>query len=147
MKKSFVFAAALAMSAVMSMSCLAEGEKVTATGVGQGIDGDVVVEVEADETTIYSITVVEQNETPGIGSVACETLPGAMVDANSILVDGVAGATVTSNAIKDAVREALTSAGLDASAFEVEQEDSSEPAEKEEVTLDCDVVIVGAGGA
>ena len=147
MKKSFVFAAALALSAVMSMSCLAEGEKVTATGVGQGIDGDVVVEVEADETTIYSITVVEQNETPGIGSVACETLPGAMVDANSILVDGVAGATVTSNAIKDAVREALTSAGLDASAFEVEQEDSSEPAEKEEVTLDCDVVIVGAGGA
>lgn len=147
MKKSFVFAAALAMTAAMSMSCLAEGEKVTATGVGQGIDGDVVVEVEADETTIYSVTVVEQNETPGIGSVACETLPGAMVEANSILVDGVAGATVTSNAIKDAVREALTSAGLDASAFEVEQEESSEPVEKEEVTLDCDVVIVGAGGA
>ena len=101
MKKSFVFAAALAMSAVMSMSCLAEGEKVTATGVGQGIDGDVVVEVEADETTIYSITVVEQNETPGIGSVACETLPGAMVDANSILVDGVAGATVTATVVKN----------------------------------------------
>ena len=147
MKKSVVLAAALSMSAVMSMSCLAEGEKVTATGVGQGIDGDVVVEVEADETTIYSVTVVEQNETPGIGSVACETLPGAMVEANSILVDGVAGATVTSNAIKDAVREALTSAGLDASAFEIEQEQSSEPVEKEEVTLDCDVVIVGAGGA
>ncbi|MCR5161843.1 MAG: flavocytochrome c, partial [Lachnospiraceae bacterium] len=127
--------------------CLAEGEKVTAKGVGQGIDGDVVVEVEADATTIYSVTVVEQNETPGIGSVACETLPGAMVEANSILVDGVAGATVTSNAIKDAVREALASAGLDASAFEVEQEAAEEPAEKEEVTLDCDVVIVGAGGA
>ena len=46
--------------------------------------------------------MVIQNETPGIGSVAVEQLPGEMIKANSILVDDISGATVTSTAIKDA---------------------------------------------
>lgn len=39
---------------------VAEGA-VTATGSAKGMEGDVVVEVTADATTIYSITVKEQN--------------------------------------------------------------------------------------
>ena len=77
--------------------------KVTGTGSAKGIEGDVVVEVTADADTIYSIVVTEQNETQGIGSVACEQLPDAMVAANSYNVDGIAGATVTSDALKEAV--------------------------------------------
>ena len=73
----------------------AEDGKVTATGVGQGIDGDVVVEVTADAGTIYEVKILEQNETPGIGSVAVEKLPGMIVEANSINVDSIASATVT----------------------------------------------------
>ncbi len=125
---------------------LAEGERVTAQGVGQGIDGDVVVQVEADANTIYAVEVLQQNETPGIGSVAVEQLPGAIVAANSIAVDGIAGATVTSNAIKDAIKQALSDAGIDAAPFEVAPE-AAAAAEKTAETLDCDVVIVGAGGA
>ena len=125
---------------------LAEGDRVTAKGVGQGIDGDVVVQVEADATTIYAVEVLEQNETEGIGTVAVEKLPGAIVAANSIAVDGIAGATVTSNAIKDAIRQALTDSGIDPAPFEVATETAA-PAEKTAETLDCDVVIVGAGGA
>ena len=124
----------------------AEDGKVTATGVGQGIDGDVVVEVTADAGTIYEVKILEQNETPGIGSVAVEKLPGMIVEANSINVDSIASATVTSTAIKDAVRQALTDAGLDASVFETERA-AGEDAEKTAKTLECDVVIVGAGGA
>lgn len=75
-----------------------------------------MVEVTADATTLYSITVTEQNETQGIGTVACEQLPDAMVAANSYNVDGIAGATVTSNALKEAVQAALESAGLTAAA-------------------------------
>ncbi len=85
--------------------------KVTASGKGTGIDGDIVIEVVADENTIYEVKVLEQNETPGIGSVAVEKLPGAIVEANSIEVDGITGATVSSNAIKTAVSEALKTAG------------------------------------
>ena len=93
---------------------------VTATGSGNGIDGPVVVQVTADAERIHDVQVLEQNETVGIGSVAVEKLPGAIVEANSLMVDGIAGATVTSTAIKDGVREALTKAGLDPSVFEVE---------------------------
>ena len=118
MKK--ILAMILALMMLFSMAAMADDGKVVATGSGKGIDGDVVVQVEADATTLYSIEVLEQNETPGIGSVAVEQLPGAMVEANSILVDGISGATVTSDAIKTAVREALTSAGLDPTVFEVE---------------------------
>ena len=136
----------LVVMLVLACCAVAEDGKITATGVGQGIDGDVVVQVVADATTIYSVEVLEQNETPGIGSVAVEQLPGQIVDANSILVDSISGATVTSEAIKGAVRQALESAGLDVSVFEVEQA-AAEAVEKTPVTLDCDVVIVGAGGA
>lgn len=124
----------------------AEG-KVTAQGAGKGIDGDVVVEVTADASTIYSIEVVEQNETPGIGSIACDELPAKMVAANSYNVDAIAGATVTSDALKEGVKAALTAAGLDPEAFATPVETASEPVEKSDETLECDVLIVGAGGA
>ena len=144
-EKNSGFFLALALTGAMGLSVVS-ADTGTYTGVGQGIDGDVVVQVEADENTIYSIEILEQNETPGIGSVACEILPGQIVDANSILVDDIAGATVTSSAIKTAVREALAEGNIDPAAFEVAQE-STEAEEKTSVALDCDVVIVGAGGA
>ena len=147
MKKLTSLAIVLAMMLTLCLCpALAEGGKVTATGVGQGIDGDVVVQVEADATTIYDVKVLEQNETPGIGSVAVEQLPGKIVEANSIAIDGIASATVTSTAIKTAIREALVSAGIDPAPFEVAPE-AAKAGEKTAETLDCDVVIVGAGGA
>ena len=100
----------------------------TATGTGTGIDGNVVVEVKADANTIYEVNVLEQNETPGIGSVAVEKLPGAMVEANSIEVDGISGATVTSTAIKTAVAEALSSMGFDPAAYQGAAAAPAEPA-------------------
>ena len=146
MKRSLALVLALIMLLSLSgLTVFADGP-VTETGVGQGIDGDVVVQVTADAEKIYSIEILQQNETPGIGSVAAEKLPGAIVDANSLLVDGISGATVTSTAIKTAVREALTKAGFDPAVFEVEKK-AAAPVEKTPVTLDCDVVIVGAGGA
>ena len=117
MKNCTALFLASALALVLGSGAAMAGEKVTATGTGQGIDGDVVVQVEADAETLYSIEVLEQNETPGIGSVAVEELPAAMVEANSIMVDDIAGATVTSTAIKDAIRQALEEAGLDPAVF------------------------------
>lgn len=141
----FAMTAAMVVSTMTGVASVS-ADQVKGTGVGQGIDGDVVVEVTADETTIYEVVVTEQNETPGIGSVAVEQLPGAIVEANSILVDGLSGATVTSDAIKAAVKAALEDAGLDPSVFEVELE-KAEVGEKTAEELNCDVVIIGAGGA
>ena len=143
MKKTLAWILALAL--LFALGAAAEG-RVTGQGVGQGIDGDVVVKVEADAATIYSVEVIEQNETPGIGSIAVEKLPGAIVEANSVAVDAIAGATVTSNAIKDAVCEALAGAGIDTAPFMTPPAVAEAKARTPE-TLECDVVIVGAGGA
>ena len=58
----------------------ASGDAVTETGSYNGIDGPVVVQVTADATTIYDVQILEQNETVGIGSVAVEKLPAAIVE-------------------------------------------------------------------
>ena len=137
----------LAAMMLLALAVPAYAEAQTATGTGAGIDGDVVVEVTADENTIYAVNILVQNETPGIGSVAVEKLPGAMVEANSIEVDGITGATVTSSAIKTAVTEALTAMGFDPAAYQGAPAESAEPAEKAETELSCDVVVIGAGGA
>ena len=60
------------------------------------------------------------SETEGLGSVAVETLPGKMLEEKTTEVDGVSGATISSNAIKKAVKAALANAGLntDTAAFQ-----------------------------
>ena len=83
------------------------------------------------------MTVTSHNETEGIGSRAVAELPGASVAAQSVDVDGVAGATMTSNAIKTAVSEALAQAGFGAAAAEpaaeepMAEETAAEPAVEE----------------
>ena len=130
---------------------LEEEEVYVGTGSSAGIDGEIKVEVTATEDEILSVEVVEQNETPGIGSVAVETLPAQIVDGQTLQVDMIAGATVSSTAIVDAVRAALEDAGVDAAQFDVAvesvggEEESEVPAE--DAVYDVDVVVVGAGGA
>ncbi len=80
---------------------------LTLTGTAPGRNGDVTVQVVADDSKIYQIKVVDQAETDGIGSKAVEQLPVAIFQAQSLKVDGVTGATLTSDAIKAAVVNAL----------------------------------------
>ena len=79
----------------------------TAEGTGMG---KVVVNVTVDENSITAVEIDGSGETPGIGSVAVEKLPNAIVEANTYEVDGVAGATLTSTAIRNAVAAALEEA-------------------------------------
>lgn len=86
-------------------------------GVGQGMGGDVVVLVTFSETasgdgktglnSIVNIEVLEHHETEGIGDLAFEQMPQRFIDANSADVDVVATATMTSNALIEAVRSAI----------------------------------------
>ena len=77
-------------------------------GTGTGMGGDVLVRVTMDGDKIANVEVVAQNETEGIGDKAIEALPAAIVAANSADVDTVASATITSNAIIEAVKDALS---------------------------------------
>lgn len=123
----------------------APADAVTAEGTAKGMDGDITVKVTATQDKIYSVQIVSANETEGIGTVACDKLPGEIVAANSLQVDGVTGATVSSDAIKQAIRNALQSAGIDDTAFDTAV--ATDTAAAEDAEYDTDVVIVGAGGA
>lgn len=79
-------------------------------GEADGYGGRLRVEVLMDGAQIRSIRVAEHHETEGVGTKAIDALPDAMVRANTAEVDSVTGATVTSNALKTAVREALAPA-------------------------------------
>lgn len=79
------------------------------TATAKGFGGDVTVTVVVDGDDIVSVEAVGDSETNGIGSNAIDQLPAKIVEADSTEVDGVSGATVTSNAIKEAVNAALAS--------------------------------------
>lgn len=122
-------------------------ETVTCVASAPGIDGAPVnVEVVADSQKIYSVKVISHKETEGIGSKAVDMIPGAICDSQSLLVNAVSGATVTSDAIKTAVRAALQGAGIDPSVFDVTPS-ATVTGEVSDKVIDCDVVIIGAGGA
>lgn len=85
-----------------------EGDSYTATAAGFG--GDVTVTVVMNGSDIVDVKVVGDNETPGIGTNAIDQLPAAIVAADSADVDVVSGASITSGAILDAVKDILAQA-------------------------------------
>ncbi len=72
-----------------------------------GFGGAMKLAVEVSDSAIVKVDVLENKETQGIGTKAIDQLPAAFVAANSAAVDGVAGATVTSEAMKAGVEAAL----------------------------------------
>ena len=108
-----------------------------------GMHGDVVVKTTFSASRIEKVEVVKQTETQGIGTKAVEVIPGRITDAQSTKVDGVSGATITSNAIKTAVDDCIRQAGADPLALVPVVVKKA----AEEKALTTDVVIVGGGGA
>ena len=148
--------AALAMAAVVSVSLLGYGcgskpASSTAgvsgefTGTAKGMGGDVTVTLTLTDGKITGCTAEGKDETPGIGTMALEQLPGAIAESGSIAVDGVATATITSDAIKEAAVAALAAAGLNADDYKTEVK--ADTTKAEDSTIDADIAIVGAGGA
>ena len=117
----------------------------TYAATAQGFGGDITVDVTLSGGKIADVKIVGDSETPGLGAVAVEKMPAQLLEAQSADVDGVAGATVSSSAIRAAFGDALAKAGVDASTL-VKQV-AAQTAEKTQETRDVDVVIVGAGGA
>lgn len=82
----------------------------TYTATAKGYGGTVTVNLTVDANNITAVTIDGPDETPAIGGEALKTLPDAVKVANSAEVDTVAGATLTSNAVKEAVADALAQA-------------------------------------
>ena len=142
MKK--IVALFLAVIMLLSSAALAEGMTAgTYQASAQGYHGSIVLKVTVDADKITGIEVVEQSETEGIGAAALPMLVEAVLDNQTIGVDAVTGATITSDGFKAAMKDALNQAGADMDKMTA----AAEKNELKEETLDTDIVVVGAGAA
>ena len=135
----------MALVLMLALSCLvaavAEDGVYEATTPGHNAPITVAVTVAGDK--IEKVEVTNENETIGVGKVAIERMTQRIVDEQSLAVDVVTGASITSRAILRGAEEALKDSGLDIEALKAAPEKA--PAEDAEYT--CDVVVVGGGGA
>ena len=112
----------------------------------QGRNADVTVRVTVSTDKIEKIEIVKHSETPGIGDLAVNELPAAMLSAQTAVVDAVGGATMSSAAIKKAVAEALRKAGA-SDKFLTAPKVGADKAAAADFKTSADVIVVGAGGA
>ena len=115
MKKLTALLLCLTLLALSATACLAE----TYTASADGIGGPVTVEMTVEAGKITALTVVSHNETAGISDGAIERIAAAVVSGQTLSVDAVAGATVTSDAILAAAKACAEQAGLDVQALSV----------------------------
>lgn len=102
----------LVLICLLAIPAFAGAEVFEASSAGFG--GEVKVTLNVVEGKITEATVVGDNETPGFGADALEPLAAQLVEAGSAEIDGVAGATVTSEAVKVAAAAALAQANGEA---------------------------------
>jgi fumarate reductase flavoprotein subunit len=108
-------AAALLLGTLLVVSCgtasASRGSNSgTATAEASGFGGKVSVTLTVEQGRIVEVKAEGPDETEGIGSTAIEKMPPAMVAANSVKVDGISGATSTSQAILSAASRAYAAA-------------------------------------
>ena len=109
----------------------------------EGFHGEIKLDVTVDAEKITDIKIVEQTETDGIGADALPKLVEAVIANQTVGIDAIGGATVTSDAFKKAVTDALTQAGADMDKMTAPVEKGEAQAE----TLTADIVVVGGGAA
>ncbi|MCD7819842.1 MAG: FAD-binding protein [Lachnospiraceae bacterium] len=128
----------------------------TYTGTADGISSTVTVTMTFDEESITDVVVDTSGETASIGAAAADELQEALLAAQSAEIDGVSGATVTSDAVKKAAAQCIAQAKGEEIAEESsvvsegDDEDwlGAEPEVDESLiteTIDTDILIVGAG--
>ncbi len=115
----------------------------TYEGAGIGRGGNIVVELTISDNKISGIDVKEHHESEGL-SEAMNIMTEAMIATNSIDVDAVSGATLTSAGFRTAVKDAFAKTGADLSAL---VSAGAVETEKRESEYTADVIVIGAGGA
>lgn len=136
-----LFCAALTLAGCGSKAAFTPG---TYEGQGEGREGIVSFSVTFSKNRITDIQVIGQNETAGIGQKALETMKSRILKEQSLAVDTVSGATVTSKAMLSAVAEAAVKAGADPSDLQ-KAEAPKKPVKTEKHS--ADILVIGAGAS
>lgn len=141
MRKLLALALALVMALGAASAAAAEDGVYEATTSGHNAPITVAVTVAGDK--IEKVEVTNENETIGVGKVTIERMTQRIADEQSLAVDVITGASITSRAILRAAEDALAESGLDLDALKAEKE----AAEPQDTEYACDVVVVGGGGS
>ncbi len=115
----------------------------TYSAIGHSEVQPMQVEVTLKDNKIDAITVGENGETAEILQTAIDRLIPRIIENQTLGVDSISGATVSSNAIKDAVAQAIDANGGDSTQWYT-------PVEKKTDTVKMDgydVIVVGLGGS
>ena len=143
-----LFAAMLALCMVLCLGA-ASAEAYTAgtyTASSQGMK-PMTLEVTFSDSAITEVKITEHGETYGIGfgldAAPVEAIPAWIVENQSLAADLITGATISSRAIINGVADAVAQAGGDAEALKAKAVETV----IENKTLECDVVVAGAGAA
>lgn len=142
MKKSKFLSVLLSASMLLTACAGGSGEDESVKGVAKGHNGDIEATVNFKGDKIDSIDLVH-NETEGLGDQAAVTIVDKIIQGQTVDVDTVSGATVTSTALLEAVTSAIESSSHDIKNYQKK----GETADKEKESKDYDVVVVGGGGA
>ncbi len=144
---SIVFSVLMLMSLVGCQSSSNEAlfKAGTYEATVAGHNGDMTVEVVVSDSEILEVNILDHMESPSISDAAIERIPVAIVDEQSLAVDTISGATVSSKAIINGASEALKLAGADIEKLNVKNDSAAVKGETKEYTTD--VVIIGGGGA
>ena len=123
-----------------------EGTKVKADGVyegtGQGRNGNVTVGVHIKDNKIVKVEEVAQHESAGYWAMAVEIF-SRIVKEQSADIDATSGATLSSNGIKAAVKDALTK-DVPARPLPVEPENPGTPVDPSQLPEEYLGVSVGS---
>lgn len=111
-----------------------------ATALGK--KSDITVEVVFSDTAIDSVRVVDHGETERIAAPAFEKIPEIIVASQSLAVDAVTGATLSSLALLSAVEDCARQADGDVSALKRAEVPKEQPTDEE---IECDLAVIGAG--
>lgn len=136
-------AAVLAFAAGTAPSAFAKDGVYTSTTLGR--NGDVTVQTTITNGRIADVKVLDWSETHPIADLPRVKVPADIVKNQSLGVDVVSGATLTSFAIINGVRDALKQAGLNPADFS--KKIAPQPKLTDTVEETADIVIIGAGGA
>lgn len=153
MKKKLIWTLAIVLAVSTITGCAQKGENKKSslltpgsyTATKEGFQREhVTISVKVDENSILDIIVDEVTDHPiTIISTPVQQIPQDIMKYQTYNVDSVTGATITSNAIKQAVKDCLEQAG-GSEAFSVAVEHAA-PVDKEDI--ETDVLVVGGGGA
>ena len=138
--------AACGGSASSTSTTASSAAGTTLTGKGDGFGGVITATVTMEGDTITAVSFDAPDETESVGGAALSTLAEQIVAANGTEIDGVSGATYTTNGCKAAVLNALDP---EANPYEENAESTTEwptGAEPVEIPAGSNIVMASTYG-